>query len=114
MESAPGPNEERWRRLLSGEDRSLVRGRTVYRTIPSPPRCKLCNAPFGGPGGAVMGHLGWARWPKNPRFCQQCHKTLAKQAVGGAEVEISVLFADIRGSTTMAETMRPVEFRAIV
>lgn len=107
-------NEERWRRLLMGEDQSLVRGRNLNRTIPSPPRCKLCNAPFGGPGGAVMRHLGFARWPKNPRFCQQCHKSLAKLAVGGAEVEISVLFADIRGSTAMAETMRPAAFRNLV
>jgi adenylate cyclase len=34
--------------------------------------------------------------------------------VGGAEVEISILFADVRGSTTLAEQMRPLEFRALI
>jgi adenylate cyclase len=114
MEATPGPNEERWRRMLTGEDHTLARGHNLYRAIPSSPRCKLCGAPFAGPGGAIMRHFGWSRWEKNPRFCQWCHKSVAKLAVGGAEVEISVLFADIRGSTTMAETMRPTAFRALV
>jgi adenylate cyclase len=110
----PGSNEERWRRMLTGEEPLLIRGQHGFRHLPSPPRCKLCNVPFEGIGGAIFGRLGWARWPKNPRFCQQCHKSLAKLAVGGAEVEISVLFADVRGSTTLAEQMRPLEFRALI
>ena len=61
-----------------------------------------------------MRHLGFAQWPKSPRFCQSCHKTLAKFAVGGAEVEISVLFADLRGSTTLAEKMSPSEFGGLI
>ena len=70
---------ERWRRLLSGEDTSLnVPGKRAFRTVPSPPRCKMCNVPFAGPGGLVFGHLGFARWSKNPRLCEACHKTLAK------------------------------------
>jgi len=109
------PASEQWRSLLSGESTArLVRGRELYKHLPSPPRCKLCLAPFAGPGGAVMRHLGYARWPKSPRFCQQCHKTLAKAAVGGAEVEISVLFADLRGSTSLAETMSPTAFGNLI
>jgi len=61
-----------------------------------------------------MRHLGYSRWPKSPRFCQACHKSLAKAAVGGAEVDISVMFADLRGSTTLAETMSPSEFGALI
>jgi adenylate cyclase len=110
----PGPNEERWRRMLTGEEPLLIRGQHAFRHVPSPPRCKLCNVPFEGVGGAFFGRFGWGRWPKNPRFCSQCHTTLAKLAVGGAEVEISVLFADVRGSTTLAEQMRPLEFRALI
>ncbi len=37
-----------------------------------------------------------------------------KLAVGGAEVEISVLFVDLRGSTSLAETMSPSEFGALI
>jgi adenylate cyclase len=106
--------DERWRRILSGEDRLLARGRTLFRGIPSAPRCKLCNAPSAGPGGAVMRRLGFAPWRKNPMFCQSCHKTLARLAVGGAELEISILFADVRGSTTIAEGIRPTAYRTLM
>jgi adenylate cyclase len=61
-----------------------------------------------------MRHLGYAPWPKSPRFCQACHKTMAKAASGGAEVEISVMFADLRGSTAIAETISPSEFGALI
>jgi adenylate cyclase len=106
---------EHWRRLLSGEDSALnVPGKRFFRTIPSPPRCKMCNVPFAGPGGVVFRQLGFGRWSKNPRFCDQCHKTLAKLRIGGAEVPVSVLFADVRGSTSIAEQMRPLEFRALI
>jgi adenylate cyclase len=33
---------------------------------------------------------------------------------GGAEVEISMLFADVRGSTTLAEQMGPTEFSRLM
>lgn len=33
---------------------------------------------------------------------------------GGAEVEISMVFADVRGSTTLAEGMTPAEFRNLI
>jgi adenylate cyclase len=34
--------------------------------------------------------------------------------VGGAEVELSLLFADIRGSTGLGERLRPAEFSAVL
>ena len=33
---------------------------------------------------------------------------------GGAEVEISMVFTDVRGSTTLAEGMRPAAFRHLI
>jgi adenylate cyclase len=36
------------------------------------------------------------------------------QRQGGAEAEMSMLFADIRGSTTLAEGMSPTEFRQVI
>jgi adenylate cyclase len=33
---------------------------------------------------------------------------------GGAEIEITMLFADVRGSTTLAEGMTPAEFRNLI
>ena len=39
---------------------------------------------------------------------------LTKQGVGGAEIEISLLFADIRGSTGLGERLRPAAFSALL
>jgi adenylate cyclase len=104
---------EVWRRLLLGTDPSVVRLRRRHRRIPSPPRCKMCAAPFGPPGGWVLRYFGHARWAKNPKYCEGCFRTLLANH-GGAEVECSLLFADVRGSTTLAEGMRPAEFRALM
>lgn len=99
------------RGFLSGESPQQVFGRRVFRRIPSAPHCKLCAVPFEGPGGAVLRHLGFARFPGNPAICSNCIKGLTKVGIYGAEIPVSLLFADIRGSTTIAETLSPTEFR---
>ena len=71
----------------------------------------MCAAPFGPPGGWVLRYFGHARWAKNPKYCEGCFRTLQANH-GGAEVDCSLLFADVRGSTSLAERMRPAEFRA--
>ena len=53
-------------------------------------------------------------WEKNPQLCKSCIGALAKQGPGGAEVELSLLFADIRGSTAIGERLRPTEFSALL
>jgi adenylate cyclase len=50
---------------------------------------------------------------KNPNYCDVC-ETFVRTHPGGAEVEISMLFADVRGSTTLAEQMRPIEFSRLM
>jgi adenylate cyclase len=107
------PESEVWRLLLLGTDPSVVRLRRRHRRIPSPPRCKMCAAPFGPPGGWVLRYFGHARWAKNPKYCEGCFRTLQANH-GGAEVDCSLLFADVRGSTSLAERMRPAEFRALM
>jgi adenylate cyclase len=49
----------------------------------------------------------------NPFYCNSCEKMLIKHH-GGAEVEGSLLFADIRGSTALAEKMTPSDFRDLL
>ena len=107
------PDSEVWRRLLLGTDPSVVTLRRRHRRIPSPPRCKMCAAPFGPPGGWVLRYFGHARWAKNPKYCEGCFRTLQANH-GGAEIDCSLLFADVRGSTSLAERMRPKEFRALM
>ncbi|MEW6402637.1 MAG: adenylate/guanylate cyclase domain-containing protein [Chloroflexota bacterium] len=85
-----------------------------FRILPHDPRCKLCNAPFHGIGGMVVGALyGRKQSSLNPRFCNVC-EGYAKQFPGGAEVEMSMLFVDVRGSTALSEQMTPMEFQKLI
>jgi adenylate cyclase len=95
-------HDEMWRRVLSGEEPGLRKMRRLYRLIPSSPRCKQCNSPFGGLGGPIMRMIGKQPWDKNPHFCGSCYQLLQRD-FGGAEIELTMLFADVRGSTALAE-----------
>ena len=104
----------RARMFLSGETPSFVyRGRRMLAMLPSAPRCKLCAAPFSAPFGPFMRMLGKGRWPKNPKYCRACFSDLVHYRAG-AEVNCTLLFADVRGSTSIAETLRPTEFTALM
>jgi adenylate cyclase len=108
-----GKQEEYWRRILNGEDRGLVLYERFFRRLPSPPRCKLCQAPFAGPFAPVFRLAGFRRWGLNRQICKWCIGALEKHQ-GGAEVPVSVLYADVRGSTTMAESISAREFSKIL
>ena len=58
--------------------------------------------------------MGFRRWERNPIFCARCLPRIEERGVGGAEIELSMLFADVRGSTPLAETMAPAEFAALL
>ena len=60
-----------------------------------------------------MRFRGKARSERNPRYCNSCNKFIHKHP-GGAEVEMTLLFVDIRGSTALAETMSATEFSAVM
>ena len=103
--------EEQWYKMLTeGEpiNRHLYH---LYGLLPSDPRCKLCAAPFRGLGGFIMHLLGRDQSKYNPRFCQPCEKF---DHPGGAEVVITMLFADVRGSTKLAEQMSALEFSRLI
>ena len=94
-------------------NRRARRLRRFWRTLPSPPRCKLCTSPFGAPFGPPLRLIGKGRWPGNPRYCAGCFRDLYRHR-DGAEVDCTLFFADVRGSTALAETMRPGDFRALL
>ncbi len=88
--------------------------RRLFRVLPHDPRCKFCLAPFQGAGGAMVRLLfRKERSALNPSFCNMCDMA-SRKFPGGAEVEMSMLFADIRGSTVLSETMKPVEFSRLI
>ena len=82
----------------------LRRMRRIMRHLPSDPRCKLCYAPYAPPFGPLVGRLGFGRWEKNPSLCGSCLRIMERH-LGGAEIELSMLFADLRGSTELAGRM---------
>src|SRR5215216_4952093 len=85
----------------------------VFRFLPHDPRCKICYSPFSGMGGFMMRSLGRKRSNLNPNFCNVC-EDFAKSNPGGAEVEMSMVFADVRGSTALSEQMTVIEFRKLI
>jgi adenylate cyclase len=105
-------SEEMWRQILLSPS-PFIRMRRFWGHLPSPPRCKFCTRPFGGPGGVVMRAIGLGPWTKNSNYCSGCFRTL-RRSHGGAEVQCSLLFADVRGSTALAEQMSPREFNRLM
>ena len=107
-------HEQFWRALVTGDAGVMRRERRRHRRIPGAPRCKTCLVPLGGLA-APMVRLVLKRRPsaKNPNYCDVC-ETFVRTHPGGAEVEISMLFADVRGSTTLAEQMQPMEFSRLM
>lgn len=88
------------------DDPSFRRLRRVMKYLPSNPRCKLCEAPFGGLGGKILSLTSFGPSRKNPNLCNTCFEGAP---AGGVEGMIGVLFADVRGFTAIAETMAPSE-----
>lgn len=86
----------------------------TFRILPHDPRCKICHSPFEGMGGLVMRTLlGRKQSTLNPYFCNVC-EDFAKKHPGGSEVEMSMLFADVRGSTALSEQMTSIEFSRLI
>jgi adenylate cyclase len=76
----------------------------VMRRIPRGPRCAVCGAPFHGVGGRLVRPFGFAPSRKNPRLCVRCFEHVPES---GRELDVGVLFADVRGFTTLSEQHRP-------
>ncbi|WP_119460316.1 adenylate/guanylate cyclase domain-containing protein [Rhodospirillaceae bacterium SYSU D60014] len=108
-------SDDLWRAVLTGQHPALSRGRRLFKLLPSPsgPRCKMCLAPFSGVGAPLMRLLGRRPWHKNPHWCTICEK-FVREHPGGAEMEVALVFADVRGSTALAEGMAPAEFSRVI
>ena len=114
VEPSDGEHDELWRGLLTGEGSALAHDRGRYKRLPGAPRCKTCLVPLGGSFGPLV-RLVTKRRPsrKNPNFCDLCEE-FVRTHPGGAEIELSMLFADVRGSTSLGESMTPGGFTRLM
>lgn len=112
--------ESIWRAYLTGGFELLnLRMRLMakmFKYLPKDPRCTICKAPFKGIGGVVARAAGRGAGEAstmNPRLCARCEHFVKDYEVG-TEMELSVLFADVRGSTRLAEQMGPAAFHELI
>jgi adenylate cyclase len=94
--------------LKEGSGRSWTR---VMRLLPSTPRCGICGAPFAGFGSRIVRPLGYRPSRKNPHMCATCVELAPP---GGITTETGVLFADLRGFTSLTERSDPQEVSALL
>jgi len=86
----------------------------IFRALPAEPRCHICYIPFNGIGGFISKRLLDVKPSNmNPHMCDTCER-FAERYPGGTELEISILFADIRGSTPLAEKMGRKEYSELI
>ena len=96
-----------WHAVLVDGYEPLKKAQRLFRRLPRDPRCKLCQNPFAGFGGRLVRLIGRKPSRKNPNLCQYCFDHLPS---GGIEIDIGVVFADVRGSTTLGERSSATDF----
>jgi adenylate cyclase len=106
-------SDEFWREFLTKGDPRERRLRRILKHLPHGPRCQMCAAPFEGIGAPLMRMIGKRPSERNPKLCGTCNGFMS-QHHGGAEIEGTFLFADIRGSTALAERMGSTGFRDLL
>ena len=111
--AAENPNEPLWRQIFQDGHPYLQKQHKLHTWLPSPPRCRLCLVPFSGLGGWVMRRRGRSPSDRNEHYCTACDGFLDANP-GGAEVEMTLLFADIRQSGKMAAELGTAAFAAKV
>jgi adenylate cyclase len=107
--------DNQWRMLVEEGQGHEGRRRMAhfYGMFPTRARCRICKMPFAGFSGQIMHVLGTGPSVLNPHLCSACDD-FVRAHPGGVETRLSMLFADIRGSTALAEHMNPTEFSKII
>src|SRR6476659_4619761 len=95
---------------MTSDPASRTVGR-VLRSLPSSPRCGICGAPFSGFGARLIRPLGYRPSRKSPNLCATCVEAAPP---GGMTTEACVLFADIRGFTSLSEQTDPQQVGALL
>src|SRR5438132_6419059 len=111
---SPSPMGAQWSAILRG-DRVAANAprllRRLFALAPGRPRCKFCNAPYGGPLTLPFRIMGYRPSHKTPHVCARC---LEWAPEGGAIVPISILFADVRNYTKLTQSLTQDEVPALL
>ena len=100
--------------FIEGPPQSQISKQKFFKLLPAEHRCKFCFAPFDGVAAPIVKNVLKTQQSRyNPHYCNTCD-TFSKKFQGGANVPVTILFADMRGSTTIAENMDPKEFSKLV
>lgn len=99
-------NVKRWQAMMNTQ-------RRIYSWLPSDPHCHECGIPMSGFGGSALRFMGSAPSSFSPKLCSACEKS-ARQYEVGAEVELTMIFADVRDSTPLAEAKGPSGFKEVI
>ena len=108
-----------WEAYLTGNHANLGRKvratRAMFGRLPAEHRCRVCRAPFDGISGRFAALIGFGvgRSGLNPTLCDRCERIVKGHGVG-VELEMTMLFADVRGSTTLAEKIGPSAFHRLI
>jgi len=116
------PSDDVWYWFLTGEKREtfpilfgLVMDieHAIFNVLPGRPRCIHCDMPLAGPGGLLLKPLGARVSTFNPHLCGWCEGGVRKDE-GGVELELTMLFADVRDSTPLAESNSTAVFASLI
>jgi len=119
------PFDEIWYHYLTGEWRveppAAFKALTnveylLYKILPGKPHCVECGMPMAGFGGWLLKFRGSTPSSFSTILCSACERIerIVRKKESGAEIELSLLFADVRDSTLLAEKIPTDEFKALI
>jgi len=116
------PFDEIWYHYLTGEWRVELPLRLrvftkaeqmLYKFIPSDPHCVECGMPMAGIGAWLLRFNGSSPSSFSSLLCSSCERVVRRKE-SGAEVELSMLFADVRDSTPLSERIPTEQYKALI
>lgn len=112
---SPVAMSAKWSAILRGDGIVAANGprltRRLFGFAPGTPRCKFCNAPYGGPLTLPFRIFGYRPSNKTPHVCANC---LEWAPEGGAVVPLSILFADVRDYSRLTQSLPRGEVPALL
>jgi adenylate cyclase len=116
------PIDDLWYWYLTGKkrntfpeayERAFENYRRIYRLFPGDPRCFECDIPLAGLASYLLRPWGSRPSSFSSRFCSHC-EGFARSREAGAELELSLLFADVRDSSGLAENVGTSQFKELI